>query len=611
MEPDLNIDIDPELLAEFVDEAQDGLGELDSLFVELEENPSDKNIIESIFRPVHTIKGNSAFFGLMKVKKLAHELETLLSLAKEEKLVPNKDIISLLLRGTDEIKAMLNRARGGGREVEDDHIFENLIQKVIKVKTSGMDHQTVIHDVLKRLSGFSEQVNSFDSELAQQFHGIIAGLTPLVESREEPPPKPETMENEAPASEADKAGGSQTGSSKGRPQERKTMRIAEENIDTFLNYVGELVVVGEMYGHLFKRVSESAANNAITAEFRRVNETFEDLSNHLQKSIMEIRKVPVKNLLQKVPRMIRDIAASSGKDIKVELFGEDIEIDKSIVETLDAPLTHMARNAADHGIETIEDRKKADKPIQGVVKVGVEESDESITLKIIDDGKGLNYEALTKKAIQSGIIESGQELSREQVTDLIFASGVSTAEKVTDVSGRGVGMDVVKRAIESANGKIQIESSPGQGSTFSIRMPKSVSTQIIDGFLVQLEKNCYVIPMEKIREAFHPEQGTTNTVTNQGKCVCKHGKLLPVIELAKLFGLYNRPEDFAGIMVAVQHHSRQFALQVDQVLGTQKVVLKELKGLELQSQLFEGAAIMGDGSVAMVLDIDNIVKNMP
>lgn len=383
--------------------------------------------------------------------------------------------------------------------------------------------------------------------------------------------------------------------------------MSEESVDRFLDYVGELIVVAEMYNHLQKAVSECELGTSLATDFKRVNETFDSLSESLQHSIMEIRKVPVRTLLQKTPRMVRDIATATGKQIKVILVGEDIQIDKRLIETLDGPLTHMVRNAADHGIEPVAEREAAGKSPQGTVTLAVVETDDHVTLSISDDGRGLNLDAIKAKAVTLGLITQDQALEQEDLINLLFASGVSTAQEVTEVSGRGVGMDVVKRSIDAAHGKMSVETETGRGTTFSIQLAKTVSTQIIDGFLLGVGDSVYVTPMEQVLEVFYPKSGSVTNVAGRGTCVLRHGELLNVIDLRQVLKESPSLDDSdkgTGIMVSTHIGKRKAAIQVDEVLSVQKVVVKELKGLELTSDLYAGAAVMGDGTLAMILDLN-------
>jgi two-component system, chemotaxis family, sensor kinase CheA len=616
------IEIDLELLAEFVDEAHEELAGLEPLFLELETNPGDVKIVEGIFRPVHTIKGNSAFFGLMKVKHLAHELENLLSLAKEGKMVPGPDTISIWLEGIDWLKGMLEKARNGEAEVEDEGAYSGFVERVVQAGRANADTSGLVAEIMQGFEKAKESlagvegagVGGLDKIYKQlmRLQSFTGGATDKEQVKGEHSADKPKEDSAADGKKA--AGGDGARQQGGEKQAAKTMRIAEESIDRFFDYVGELVVVGEMYTYLHRKFVEDLGNSPaglkLSQNMRRVNETFISLSDNLQRSVLDIRKVPAKNLLQKVPRMVRDIASAAGKAVRVELFGEDVLIDKSIMETLDGPLTHMARNSADHGIEKPEGRKAAGKEAEGVVRVGIEQTADNLVLVVEDDGKGLDEDALKAKAVKLGLISEGEQLGQEQIVELIFASGVSTAEQVTDVSGRGVGMDVVKRSIEQAKGRINVKNEKGKGCRFSITLPKTISTQIIDGFLVQIGESIYVIPLERISETFGLDEGMLKTVTGRGLSVLKHDRIFPVVRLQELFGekcgLSEENSKEGQIMVVAQAGRQYFALAVDAAVGTQKVVLKELENINISSNIFSGAAIMGDGSVALVLDVDQI-----
>lgn len=720
-------DIDPELLSGFIDDSLDDLASLDHLFVALESSPDNLETINAIFRPVHSIKGNSAFFGLMKLKKLAHELETLLDLARKEKLVTDQAVISILLEGMDELKAILSRTSNQEPEIADEEKFSSLVERVIASKDSDAGVGVLESNLLRKLeelrkkcteleqvhaaeldtiitmtiqlaaddnnaaSGIiddpcvaapealtkiisivsqpcQENVSDEDSKIVltcltelqdttentealaildeaiDEYHTMVdtVGFDPLLcellhdkmkklsslrpwgntsdagrevtsasgTSAESKPTDEERCDNEKTndkenTNDKDGVNGNARQATKPAKVGDKTMRVSEDSIENFLGFVGELIVVGEMYNYLQRKAVTNGDNDRLAAEFKRINETFYNLSNSLQESIMEIRKVPIRILLQKAPRIVRDIAAASGKKIKVELVGEDIRIDKRLIETLDAPLTHMVRNSADHGVESPEARQAGGKDKQGVVRIVVSENEDDVTLAISDDGKGLDYDAIKNKAVKLGIVSPGEELTQEQVTTLLFTSGVSTATEVTDVSGRGVGMDVVKRNIVDANGEITVNSTAGKGTEFVIRLPKAVTTQIIDGYLVELGSNRYVIPLGNVREVFCAEPNDISSVTGQGECVLRHDKLLPVI---RIFGCSVPADSENGgqTMVTIEVNDKHVALYVNNVIGIQRVVLKELDGLELESDVYSAAAVMGDGSLAMVLDIERL-----
>ena len=552
------IEIDQSLIRDFLDESLDLLATIDNLLVVLETHPHDLELINSIFRPIHSIKGNAPFFGLTKIRTLAHDLESLLSLVRGQTRIPSPQLISVVLKGTDELRNMLNRARDGKPEVVDDAGFESLL------------------DIVKN-----------ETELKPSPEIAAAGS---IFAEDTVKPTAITAEDAA------------------KTEAQKTMRVSEKHIDNFLAYVGELLVVGEMLSYLHKRVVDSNIDVSISTEFKRLNQAFAKLSHDLQRSIMSIRKLPIRTLLQKSPRLARDVAAAAGKEINVSIEGDDLEIDKSIIERLDAPLTHLIRNSVDHGIEQPEQRINAGKSRVGQVSIRVSESETQLIIVVEDDGAGLNLAAIREKAERIGIIQPGQLLSAEETQQLIFAAGVSTAKKVSDVSGRGVGMDVVKHMVEEAGGSISIESKEGKGTRFELCIGKSVTTQIMNGFVIDLKGQCFIVPMEVVGEIVHCDSRRVRSMSGKGEFIEHHGKIIPVVALSFVLGLAGKldydPE--SQLMVTVRANKQVYALRVDSVIGFQQIVLKKMNLVNVSQDRFVGSALMGDGRVALVMDINKV-----
>lgn len=689
--------IDPALRAEFLDDSLDSMKEVADLFVELEADPDNGNTVQAIFRPVHSIKGNAVYFGLMQTKTLAHEMETILDLMRKGALSPTGTVTDLLLRGSDELMAMLRRARAGEAETPDAEGFDRLVEGVKALAAGGKADEEGLWNGL--LTVIAERAGSEALALAHQLAqfsaagrkalGVkeadaeaVAGepeparrLRECLEAEDAEPDEedvrallaeckalaatPESQSRvDTALSEVDVLVGSiglgdpvsrksqlahldamaqagaweADGTSANTPQTAavkknegpsetpgtanpqtegggKTMRIPEESIDKFLAFVGELVTIGEMYGHLHGNLAAGGGGRKTAAELRRINKAFGDLSLSLQHSIMHMRKVPLNNILSRAPRIVRDIATAKGKDIETRVRGGGLLADKSLVDTLEAPLTHMVRNAADHGVEAPADREAAGKPAKGVIEIAAEETGDEIILTVRDDGAGLNREALAAKAAELGMIAPDATLTDEGIMDLLFKSGVSTASEVTDVSGRGVGMDVAKHAIEEMGGHVAVSSESGRGAEFTVRLPKTVSTQIIDGFIVLADGNRHVFPLERIVRCFRPTPGDVVSVQGKGLCVKDGKRLLRVRSLAECFGRRTgtAPDMLRdGILVVVETKSQPIAVHVDAIEGVRQIVLKNIEGLLERNQLFAGGAIMGDGAVAMVLDTDRI-----
>lgn len=669
-----NYDIDPQILAGFIDETLESLETVEADLLALEKAPDDLELVNAVFRPIHSLKGTSGFFSLIKTKELSHSMEDLLDAIRKGERKTSKPIIDALLKGEDLLRTIFDRVRSGESEVEDETHFDAVkgqIVDLLHISDDIADLKTgmepvdgvagIIDDLIEKLNLVRDCVAPDETSVIDQTMEILfklsaeeemvaseLGKIKEKEGRKAAIDDPSSVTPPPKSSEADRGDGQSDVSGRepaaadekkdpdikerrsgdrrqgdrrqsdrrkgdrraGAPVDmHKTMRVSEQSIDSFLEYVGELVVVEEMFNHLQKQVAASSLEQHVSKNFKQVIETFSTLSGSLRSSIMEIRSLPVKMLLQKAPRLIRTVADQAGKEVDVKLMGEEIRIDKSYVELLDAPLTHMLRNAVDHGIESPTDRRIAGKPEVGTITVTVQENGENIELIVSEDGKGLDYKAITQKALELGLVEPGQQLNEKQIISLLFSSGVSTAKAVTDISGRGVGMDVVKRNIDAAGGAISVESTPGEGTTFTLTLPKTVSTQIVDGFLVQCGNEVFVLPMEAIGESFVPSSGDINTVSGGKKeMVMRRGDLMQVIRLNQVLGIPEHETPGDMVMITMNFAGERYALCVDQILGVQKVVVKHVDALPVDRAIFEGAAVMGDGSVAMIIATEGIAE---
>jgi len=375
-------------------------------------------------------------------------------------------------------------------DIESTHQVDNLLQQIVKKATA--ETKTAAEDVL----------DIFKTMVP------VMGLTPVVgdivlEKLEEV-----RLKQAAEATAADEASEEASAAEKTAPEQdiapdesssdksTKTLRVREDDIDQFLDYVGDLIIINEMYEMLDSRLKDENISSKTTLDLRNNNKALETLSYNLQKAVLHIRKVPISQLFQRAPRMLCNIAKNLGKEVKTEIFGDDLEIDKSYLENLDGPFTHLLRNAIDHGIETPEERIAAGKTSHGNVRIYAEETKDEVVIAIEDDGKGIDAQKIVKKAREKGIITPEQTLSDNDAFQLIFHAGISTAKEVTDVSGRGVGMDVVRHNINELGGRIHIMSSPGEGTTFLLNLPRSVAVKIIQGMLVSVARERYILPMD-------------------------------------------------------------------------------------------------------------------
>jgi len=673
--------IDPQLRAEFVDEALDDLDSLNERFLQLEQQPQRLELVEAIFRVAHSIKGNAAFFGLHAIKNLAHGLEDLLDEIRQKKILCSRTVIDTLLQGRDRLALLFQAIRDNSRVDQDPTAEQELLNRF---STAGREQPTpdsmaaelltilreahqhsdlpelaralelvqLLHNVevdepengslqsnhleadrlarlnallcdsdpaplseesTKKLIGIldhlaealtpeqSETIRSIqqDAALLHQAVGLDSPLRKDIHKKiqkvlhAQPSAKPITPENPL----------------EKQQQPARTMRISESSIDAFLGFVGDLIVIGDMYDHLQASALRQDVAEEFRGELRVVTNSFHELSDQLQESLMAIRRVPIRGLIQRLPRIIREIANQHGKDISVAIQGDDLEIDKSHVDLLEAPLMHLARNSADHGIKTPTERQQAGKTPRGTVSIDCQATDEELIICISDDGQGIDRECLLAKARERGLVEDQAEWHDQAIDNLIFLPGLSTATTVTDISGRGVGMDAVKTDLDQAGGSIAVRSEPGVGTRFVIRLPQAITTRISRGLIVSADGLPYVLPLDRLQVCFRPEQEQlVHAMDGQPTVVDGNGHHLPVLPLARTLGRdcpETNPAEQGCLAVVQGQHSR-LALHVNELLGVRQIVLKDCDGLHSRRQLYQGAALLGDGSVAMVLDIDRL-----
>jgi len=568
-------DVDPELLCNFLDESEESIATLDNLFLELEQEPKNKEIIGSIFRVAHSIKGLAAFLNLRYIKDLTHDLESVLDNLRNGGLCVDRKIVDCLLAGFDEVSNMLARVRAGKKEVEDENKLKELLNEIRRLSDSNTRREergisAAFNDVSRRVEQISEEVEDLD--------GLGDEILEEVVEREK-----------------DKAGNAASATA-GR-------------IDVFMRYVGDLIEISESFNLLQRRI-DTNPDRQLAREFKDVNSSFNQLSDKLQKSLLAIRKVPARNLIQKVPRMVRDLANSLGKKVNVKITGQDVQVDKSMIEALGSPMNHLVRNCVDHGIERPKQRQEAGKDETGVVRIDITEQGDDVTIKIADDGAGIDPEKVRLKAIQMGLVTDKQaaQLNDRDVLQFVLSSGFSTAKQVTDVSGRGVGMDVVRTNVESLKGSIDLQSSLGQGSTVTLRLPSSLTVLVVNGMLVSVGDQQYIIKVEDIYEAIRPKAEDITTVRGCAECLHVHGEIYPLIRLHELFGVKTElTEPTESMVILARNKDNCGALLVDKILGQQRAVVKELDEQFSYLNTVAGTAILANTRVGLVLDIPGIL----
>ncbi|HMB94456.1 MAG TPA: chemotaxis protein CheA, partial [Tepidisphaeraceae bacterium] len=424
------------------------------------------------------------------------------------------------------------------------------------------------------------------NQLLDRLHAVARGDKPAA-----PAPQQAAKSADAPKTET-KTQAQNTGDT--------TIKVSTERLDSLINMVGELVIAQAMVGQDMVQLA---------AQDRRISRNLSHLgkiTRELQDLSMSMRMVPIQGVFQKMARLVRDLARKANKEIEFIVEGGETELDRNVVEAISDPLVHMVRNAADHGIEAPDDREKIGKPRTGKLALKAYHQAGNIVIEITDDGKGLNKTKIVKKATENGIIKPGQELTEQEIFMLIFAAGLSTADKITDVSGRGVGMDVVRRNVESLRGRIEIASEEGKGSTFTIRLPLTLA--VIDGLVVKVGEHRYIIPITSIEQSLQPREQQISTVQNRVEMCMVREHLVPVLRLHRLFNVATPNEDITkGLLVIVHNGTNRCCLLVDELLGQQQVVIKSLGASLGQIEGISGGAILGDGNVSLILDVPGLI----
>lgn len=631
----------------FFEESQEHLDEMEHLLMDLDLNDPDPEALNSVFRAAHSIKGGSDIFGFKALTGLTHVMENLLDKARKQTINLTVSIVDLLLEMVDVLKSILACYRNetdidwelvgastrrledvvkdsseeeeGTAESDNDNeggfgFFESpIVQEEVEALGFFEDEEEQSSASAEDEDGFgffdepeansetvavcedkpieeSEKTNS-DSNIASDLPVEANAQVDDVEKNDKLVPIKSTKKVEKTPKKPPKAADKNT-------TESSTIRVETSKVDTLVNLVGELVITQSMLTMIEEEVDELISEKMLIALVELERNTRE-----IQEAVMSIRMLPISFVFNRFPRLVRDLSSKLSKSVELNLEGATTEIDKSLIEKLADPLTHLVRNSIDHGIEVPADRIKAGKPEKGKIILKALQKGGSILISIIDDGAGLNRERILNKATENNI-PLPKNIQDSDVWNLIFAPGFSTAEEVTDVSGRGVGMDVVRRNIESLGGRIEIESTVGTGTAFHIHLPLTLA--IVDGMTVDVAGEIFVVPLVNIIESIQPDQTQIRLIKNE-PLLWVRGEYWPIIPLGNCLSVSNAIEDPSkGIVVLVESAKKRFGLLVDDLVGQQQVVIKSLERHYKRVPGVAGATIMGDGSVAMILDVESL-----
>ena len=553
-----------EILGDFLVESNELVASLDENFVRLEETPDDPNLLNEVFRAAHTIKGTSGFLALDDVTSLTHKMEDVLNRLRKGELTINGDIMDVLLESVDNLKVLL--------------------ADVAEEKKISRDFDGIKARLGAIADGLLTTERTKDEPAAESSEGEAAAE----ESAEE---------EEKPSSDKDKA-------SSAAHKEKETIRVDVARLDNLMNLMGELVLGRNALLQVTGEFTRRHENLTDLDGLNRVGTQINFITSEIQLTVMKMRMLPIGKVFSKFPRLVRDLARESGKKIDLVMQGEETELDKSIIEAIGDPLVHLIRNSCDHGIESPADRLARGKPETGTIRLSAGQEGSNIVISIEDDGHGLDIEAIKKKAVDRGLATADEvdRMSPREIFNFIFLAGFSTAKKVTDISGRGVGMDVVRTNVEKLKGIIDITSTAGVGTTVSIKLPLTLA--ILQGLLVTSEEETYVIPLVSVLETLRVSAEEISSVNRRPVITLRDG-VLPIVHLNGVLKnrsvkKYNTDKPY---VVVVGMADKRLGLIVDDLLGQEEVVIKSMGQMLGKSKGLAGATILGDGRVRLIVDL--------
>lgn len=577
-------DFEKELKLGFLDEAAQAVDDVEQCFLALETNSSDTENLNKIFRLAHNLKGSSKAVGFEEFGAFTHQFESFILKIKNGELKATARSVSLLLRANDHVSKMI-----AGLKVDLDAKFDSqeLLHELVTFTEVG-------DDAAPSAPAPQEEVAPEPEIVFENFpQAFTAPPTPVAMAPQPPSPPPVT-----PTAAAAPAGPKAAPRHGSGPVSEESIRVALSKVETLINFVGEMVIL--------QSVMREQATSTESLLLKKTVHQLGKVGKEIQDITLGLRMVPVKPTFQKMQRIVRDTAQALNKEVGIALVGEDTELDKTVLEKINDPLVHLIRNSVDHGIESTEARVARGKNAKGQVELIATHQAGKLVLEVKDDGGGLDTEKLKKKAIEKGILKPEATLTEKEAFNLIFAPGFSTKEQVTDVSGRGVGMDVVRTNILELGGEIQIESELGKGTCFKITLPLSLA--IIDAMVLTCSNEKFVMPLNHVFETLQPSQNMVQRNSGLGDILLLRGENLPLFRLGDFFGLKSAKHHGEMIAMVVRTGPRPFAILVDDILGQYQVVIKQL-GPELAGMKgVSGSTILGDGKPSLILEPQELLK---
>lgn len=661
--------MDDKLLAIFAEESDEIIDTLERGLLALESS-DDPEQVNSVFRAAHTMKGNAGIIGFEAVVKLTHLMEGVLDEMRNGRMTPDSRVVALLLSALDALKAMLSAHLAGEEPSEPTVILNDLEACLARKPTSieleqpapeppsqdqpkrfhitmrlkpdifstGTDPLQLLMELadlgeIERVVCHAEDLPSFEDLVPDQLYlwwevwlvtaedySALANVFIFVEHdneiaieeepgpRKEPPNAQDKLNLEPPppapmAAPPSDVQPTQTSAPPAAVSVAPTIRVDTSKLDSLVNLAGELTIGLARV----KQLVDLDSDEAEVSELAGAVQALDHVSRDLQEQIMRVRMIPVEGTFNRFQRVVHDLATELGKKIRLEMSGTETELDKNVIEQVADPLKHLIRNSADHGLETPEERLAAGKPEEGTILLKAYQQEGQIFIEVQDDGRGIERQPVLDKALERGLAEPGVSYSDKELYGFMFQPGFSTASYVTELSGRGVGLDVVRQNIEALRGSVEVHSKPGEGSTFRVKLPLTLA--IIDGMLVKVGREILTIPLLSIIESIHPSPGDLKTVEGRGELITVRGEYLSLVRLHEILGLPTEITDpTRGLVVILESVSKTFGILVDDILGEQQAVIKSLEQNYRKVRGVAGATILGDGTVSLILDIHGLEK---
>jgi two-component system, chemotaxis family, sensor kinase CheA len=583
---DLQLSITPDMVERFVQEADELLQNAEQGLLTWEKNPDNSDIVAELFRNIHSFKGNCGFFGYADLERLSHQMETVLDVAKSGVDLLGENPTELLLQLVDVLReAITDISQGGIGQVENKEQYIEPLKKLLEPRLGEL----LVEKGLVDEKSVSEALEAQKKPIGE----ILIDMGKV---------KPEQVDQTLKEQQEIKTKKEASSKDKNAAAKRQDIRVDLEKLDNLINLIGEMVIAENMLIH------NPDLEGLELENFGKAAQQMSKIVRELQEMAMIIRMIPVAGLFRRMIRLVHDLSVKSGKKVELKLYGQETEVDKTVIETITDPLVHLLRNSMDHGLEPPEERRKAGKPEKGEIRLSARHEEGEVWITLEDDGRGLNREKIIAKAISNGLIEGdGSDLSDKAVYNLIFQPGFSTAEKITDISGRGVGMDVVKQNLDKIKGRVEVHSKPGLGTKIILRIPLTLA--IIDGMLVRVGDTRCIVPILAIKEAFRPTPKAI-TVTPDGEELARiRENFFPVVRLHQI--LQKTPDHMElqeGILIVLEYQDKRICLLVDEILGQQQTVIKALSDYIGNVRGCSGCTILGNGEVCLILDIGTMME---